>query len=290
MAMSGITGIFYHISFSRRSYLTVGARLADFPEAFEPLVAHSHVQLFESQPVSEELILKIHTPELIEGVGRDPLCSTAWHSAGGCVEAGERIMTGELRNAFVTIGAGGHHSGFDYFGGYCCFNDVALTITRLRDRGLARRFAIVDTDAHHGDGTRQIFNDDPDVLHICLCGTSWESADGTKVDVKIPWFSWRREDNNTPYLELVEQHVPHRVRAFQPDLLFWYYGFDTHHGDYGSIGLTGECFFAICDVMMRLAEEVSGGRLAVVLGGGSRTDIATATIPEIIRRLAGLTH
>ena len=74
MAKSGITGIFYHISFSRRSYLTVGARLADFPEAFEPLVAHSHVQLFESQPVSEELILKIHTPELIEGVGRDPLC------------------------------------------------------------------------------------------------------------------------------------------------------------------------------------------------------------------------
>ena len=52
--MSGITGIFYHISFSRRSYLTVGARLADFPEAFEPLVAHSHVQLFESQPVSEQ--------------------------------------------------------------------------------------------------------------------------------------------------------------------------------------------------------------------------------------------
>ncbi len=286
--MSGITGIFYHISFSRRSYLTVGARLGDFPQAFEPLLAHDHVRLYESQPVSRELILTVHTPELIEGVKTDPLCSTAWHSAGGCVEAGEHIMTGELRNAFVTIGAGGHHAGVDYFGGYCCFNDVALTISRLRDLGLANRFAVVDTDAHHGDGTRQIFGDDSDVLHICLCGTSWESQDGTNVDVKIPMFAGILGDSNASYLALVEEHVPHRVRDFKPDLLFWYFGFDTHQGDYGSIGLTGDCFFSICDIMMALAEEVCGGRLAVVLGGGSRTDIATATIPEIIRRLADI--
>ena len=286
--MSRLTGIFYHESFSRRSYLTVGARLADFPAAFDPLLAHDNVRIFESQPVSRELILSVHTPELIEGVKGDPLCSTAWLSAGGCVEAGERITSGELRNAFVTIGAGGHHSGFDYFGGYCCFNDVALTISRLRERGLAHRFAVVDTDAHHGDGTRQIFDDDPDVLHICFCGTSWESQDGTKVDVNIPWFSSLRADNDAPYLELIDEHVPNRVRSFGPDLLFWYFGFDTHHGDYGSIGLTGDCFFSICDIMMGLADEACGGRLAVVLGGGSRTDIATATIPEIIRRLAGL--
>jgi acetoin utilization deacetylase AcuC-like enzyme len=285
-AMASITGIFYHPSFSRRSYLTVGARLADFPEAFNPLLAHDHVRLFESKPVTREQILKVHTPELIEGVKRDPLCSTAWHSAGGCVEAGERIMRGELKNAFVTIGAGGHHAGIDYFGGYCCFNDVAITIAHLRDEGLARRFAIVDTDAHHGDGTRQIFLNDPDVLHICLCGVSWESPDGTKVDVKTPWFAWRRADNNATYLKLVQENVPDRVRAFRPELVFWYFGFDTHHGDYGSIGLTGDCYFAICDLMKGLAEEVCQGRLAVVLGGGSRTEIATATIPEIIRRLA----
>lgn len=286
--MSQTTGIFYHISFSRRSYLTVGARLGDFPEAFEPLLGHDHIRLYESQPISEELILKVHTPELIEGVKLDPLCSTAWHSAGGCVEAGERILEGELRNAFVTIGAGGHHSGFNYFGGYCCFNDVALTIYRLRERGLAQRFAIVDTDAHHGDGTRQIFFDDPDVLHICLCGTNWASEDGTKVDVKAHWMGWRRANNDDAYLGIINEHVPHRVKAFEPDLLFWYYGFDTHRGDYGSIGLTGQCFFSIAEVMVELAEEVCQGRLAVVLGGGSRTEIATATIPEIIRRLAGV--
>jgi acetoin utilization deacetylase AcuC-like enzyme len=286
--MSQVTGIFYHISFSRRSYLTVGARLADFPEAFEPLLAHENIHLYESKPISRELILKVHTPELIEGVKLDPLCSTAWHSAGGCVEAGQRIMEGEIRNAFVTIGAGGHHSGFNYFGGYCCFNDVALTIKNLRDLGLAHRFAIVDTDAHHGDGTRQIFLEDPDVLHICLCGTDWESPDGTKLDVRSHWMGWRKADNNEAYLELVREHVPHRVQAFEPDLLFWYYGFDTHRGDYGSIGLTGDCFFSICDSMVALAEEACGGRLAVVLGGGSRTEIATATIPELIRRLAGV--
>jgi hypothetical protein len=69
--MSRLTGIFYHESFSRRSYLTVGARLADFPEAFDPLVADDNVRIFESQPVSRELILSVHTPELIEGVKGD---------------------------------------------------------------------------------------------------------------------------------------------------------------------------------------------------------------------------
>lgn len=285
-----VTGIFYHPSFSRRSYLTVGARLAGFPAALEELLGSGRVRLYEPGPVSPELLAKVHTPGLIAGVRGDPLCSTAWHSAGGVVLAGEKIAGGEIANAFAFIGAGGHHSGRDFFGGYCCFNDVALCIVNLRERHGLRRFAILDTDAHHGDGTRDLFASDPDILHVCVCGARHESPDGTKVDLPFRDDTPGARGNipaNEAYFDLVAREFPPRVRRFRPDLVFWYFGFDTHQGDYGDIGLTGPCYWNIARLMRDVAGEVCGGRLAVVLGGGSRTELATYLIPPVIERLAG---
>lgn len=285
------TGVFYHPSFSRRSYLTRGARLEDFPEAIEHLLARENIVLYESPPIDEEWILKVHTPELIQGVESDPLCSTAWHSVGGVVLAGEKIITGEIDNAFALIGAGGHHSGRNYFGGFCCFNDVVITITYLRELHNISRFAILDTDAHHGDGTRDLLKHDADVLHVCVCGMETCSADGTKVDVRAPgsfWGTWGRggTDVDELYASKVVDEFHHRVVSFKPDLVFWYFGFDTHQGDYGSLGLSKRCYLDIARFMQKTADEVAGGRLEVVLGGGSRTDLATALIPPIIEVLA----
>jgi hypothetical protein len=67
------TGIVYHPSYSQRSYLTVGRRLAAFPGVLKELRALPHVLVFEPQPVSDELILKVHTPDLIRAVAQDPL-------------------------------------------------------------------------------------------------------------------------------------------------------------------------------------------------------------------------
>ena len=286
-----MTGIFYHPSYSRRSYLTVGARLADFPMALERILKSDRARMYEPGPVPRELLLKVHTPGLIEGGKGVPLCSTAWHSAGGVVMAGEKIAAGEITNAFAFIGAGGHHSGRDYFGGYCCFNDVALCIVNLRETRGLRRFAILDTDAHHGDGTRDLFRNDPDILHVCFCGTNYESPDGTKVDVSYadPRADKRnRRPMNEVYFDLVARHFPPRARAFRPDMIFWYFGFDTHRGDYGDIGLSGTCYWDIALLVRNLSEEICGGRLEVVLGGGSRTDLATLLIPPVIETLAGL--
>lgn len=66
-------GIFYHESFSRRSYLTVGRRLADFPAALDELLQDERFQLHTSPVVPDALILKVHTRELIEEVDQDPL-------------------------------------------------------------------------------------------------------------------------------------------------------------------------------------------------------------------------
>jgi hypothetical protein len=72
-APGGITGIFYHPSFSRRSYLTTGRRLADFPAALAPLMRHACVTLFECPAATDELILLAHDPRLIPQVEGDPL-------------------------------------------------------------------------------------------------------------------------------------------------------------------------------------------------------------------------
>lgn len=296
------TGIFYHPSFSRRSYLTQGSRLQDFPQALEPLFKDPRFVLFESPPIDETWVLKVHTPELLEGVYADPLCSTAWHSAGGVVLGAEKIVLGEIRNAFAFIGAGGHHSGRDFFGGYCCFNDVVLAMTVLRERHGVRRFAVLDTDAHHGDGTRDLVRDDPDVLHVCLCTSAYESPDGTKVDVPVPFeaspwraFFWGERleapesarDVDRRYYETARRAFYDRCVRFAPELIFWYFGFDTHRGDYGDIGLTRQAYLLLAHMVKDLAETVCQGRLEVVLGGGSRSDIARDCIPPIIAILGG---
>jgi acetoin utilization deacetylase AcuC-like enzyme len=203
------------------------------------------------------------------------------------VAAAEHIWLGELINAFAFIGTGGHHAGRDFFGGYCCFNDVAIAIERLREAHGLRRVAILDTDAHHGDGTRDVYQDDPTVLHVCLCGTDHVSADGTKVDVAV----YRRcfdagSRSDGVYVEAARGAFAPRVRSFRPDLLIWYFGFDGHRGDYGDLGLTAGCYDGLVSLTLELAREICGGRLLVVLGGGSRTDLASTLIPPIIARLA----
>ena len=276
-------GIYYHPSFSRKSYMTIGNRLRDFPEALEDLLKKPNVRLFEAPRASEELILKVHDREMLRMVALDGFCSTAYESVGSVVAGMEALARGEIDRAFSFIGAGGHHAGYRQFWGACCFNDVVIALTHTREISPWRRFAIVDTDAHHGDGTHQLVRDDAEVFQLCFCGVNVSSEDGAKVHVNVHRMNWH-EDPNTQYLEQVRRHLP-LIPPFKPDLLIWYYGFDTHLEDYGSLGLTEEAYFEICDLMIAASAEM-GVPLQVVLGGGSLPHLAAATIPEIIRRLA----
>jgi acetoin utilization deacetylase AcuC-like enzyme len=276
-------GIYYHPSFSRKSYMTVGNRLRDFPEALEPLLARPNVRLSEAPRVAEELILKVHDPGMLTMVAMDGMCSTAFESVGSVVAGMEALARGEVDRAFCFIGAGGHHAGYRQFWGACCFNDVVIALTHTREISPWRRFAIVDTDAHHGDGTRQLIREDPEVFHLCFCGVNFKSDDGTKVDVNVHRMNWQ-EDPDAHYLNLVRQNLL-LIPVFKPALLIWYYGFDTHRDDYGSIGLSETAYFGICDLMLAASAD-TGVPLQVILAGGSMSHLATATIPEIIRRLA----
>ncbi len=279
------TGIFFHYQ--------EGERLRDFPQALDGILDKDNVFLYDAfypfkppssfdlEPIPAELLYQLHAPEMVERVRRSGAFEGALFSVAGTVAAAIRIWRGEIDNAFVFTGYGDHHAGSNFFGGGCYFNGAAIAIAQLRQRFGAKRFAIVDTDPHHGNGTWEIFEADHDVLYVCFCSGQFVEKNN-KVNVQVPW---RVSDEE--YLRLVREGFPHRAKAFQPEAIFWNWGYDGTRGEYGDIGLSPDIHVRLAREIREVANEVCQGRLIVVLCGGSRRDLAHRLIPRVIRVLAG---
>jgi acetoin utilization deacetylase AcuC-like enzyme len=274
------TGIFY--------YYQKGERLRDFPQALNGILEKENVffydafypskpsSSFEVEPISSEMLFQVHSQELVEEVIQTGNFEGALFSASSTVRAAEKIWMGEIDDAFVFTGYGDHHAGTTFFGRGCYFNGAAIAIHTLRKRFGAMKFAIIDTDAHHGDGTWEIFEADPDVLYVCLCSGPYLEKNN-KVNIQVPHRVLDEE-----YLELVRKHFFSRMMAFQPETLFWNWGYDGTRGDYGDIGLTPDFHILLANELKSVANEVCQGRLIVVLCGGSRRDLARYLIPRLI--------
>ncbi|MFC1928406.1 hypothetical protein ACFLXK_02225 [Chloroflexota bacterium] len=269
-----------------------GERLKDFPQALESILDKENVSYYDAvydsrqglyylEPLSEELLLKVHSQGMVREVKLTGDYESALYSAGGTVQATDEIWRGEIDNAFVFTSFGDHHAGSNFYGGMCYFNGAALAITALRERGV-RRVAIVDTDCHHADGTRDIFSDDGDVLHVCFCYQDY-SDEQNNVDVRIPYRTTDEE-----YLGRVRQEFMPRAVAFEPEYIFWEFGYDATHGEYGDKGLTRDCHPKLARVFKEVADKICQGRLITILCGGSGRVVATYTIPRIIACLAEL--
>lgn len=79
-----------------------------------------------------------------------------------------RVATNELRNGFAIVRPPGHHAEPVQAMGFCFFNSVAIAARQLRSRLQMEKILIVDWDIHHGNGTQQIFYDDPHVLYLSI--------------------------------------------------------------------------------------------------------------------------
>jgi acetoin utilization deacetylase AcuC-like enzyme len=269
-----------------------GERLKDFPQALSGILDKNNVSYYDGvyegdnnvfflDAVSEELLLRVHTRDMIEEVKQTGYYETALYSAGATVQAAEQIHQGHIDNAFAFTGSGDHPAGRDFFGGWCYFNGAALAITALREKGM-RRFAVLDTDSHHADGTRDIFQSDMEVLHVCFCYQDYH--DGfNNIDVAIPYIT-----NDDYYLRKMRQVLLPAVTAFQPELIFWELGYDATRGDYGDKGLTRDCHLGFARIIKAAADDVCRGRLIAILCGGSERVLAAYIIPGVIRHLAEL--
>jgi acetoin utilization deacetylase AcuC-like enzyme len=269
-----------------------GERLRDFPQALDGILDKENVSYYDAvydsrdalyylAPAPEELLLKVHSPEMVRRVKLTGDYESALYSAGGTVQAAEEIYRGKIDNAFVFTSFGDHHAGRNFYGGMCYFNGAALAITALRERGV-RRFAIVDTDSHHADGTRDIFVGDDDVLHVCFCYQDYFD-EYNNVDIMI-----LPHTSDGEYLAKVEREFVPRAVAFKPEYIFWEFGYDATQGEYGDKGLTRDCHLKLAKIIKGVADKLCHGRLITILCGGSGRAIATYTIPRIIDCLAEL--
>ena len=238
------------------------------------------------EPASRRQIESVHAApyvDLVEGFGEgflDP--DTAIHpetyefarlAAGGalaaalaCAEAG--------RPALALVRPPGHHAGPDHGGGFCYFNNVAIAARALLQR--LPRVAILDFDAHHGNGTEEVFTASRDVLYVSThqygiypgtgAAESVGEGRGAGFTVNVP-FPARVGDASfdLAFREVVDPIV----RQFLPEAILVSLGGDAHYKDpLTQLSLSSKGYAALAEQTLVLAKSVAHGRVAFVLEGG----------------------
>ncbi len=196
----------------------------------------------------------------------------ALRSAGAVVQAVNEAITGTVHNAFSAMRPPGHHAERAQAMGFCFFNNVAIAARHAQKAYGAERVAIVDWDAHHGNGTQDIFWSDPSVL---FCSThemplypgTGEMSERGEHDtiVNAPL---RANDGGDIFREALETVILPRVEAFRPDLLLISAGFDAHWRDpLANLHLTEADFAWATQKLMDITNRRCGGRVVSVLEG-----------------------
>jgi acetoin utilization deacetylase AcuC-like enzyme len=182
-------------------------------------------------------------------------------SVGGTLSATEEALSTGWGGSL----AGGTHHAFRSEGsGFCVFNDIAVAIQSLRKSGRARRAAVIDLDVHQGDGTAQIFVDEPEVLTFSMhCETNFPfRKQQSKIDVSLSEGTGDEE-----YLVQLESVLP-RIFELQPEIVFYQSGVDGLYADaLGKLKLTHEGLKRRDRAVMTAVRD-AGIPFVVTLGGG----------------------
>jgi acetoin utilization protein AcuC len=243
------------------------------------------------RPASEEDLLLVHTKEYVDFVRRmckkgngfldrgDTPASKGLYEAARWVVAGsvlcaELIMSGKALHAFNPSG-GLHHAKPGAASGFCVFNDIAIVVRHLQRKHGIRRVAIIDIDGHHGDGTQEIFYNEP-ILKVSLHrqgifpGTGWVDeigeglGRGFSVNLPLP-----AGTGDKAYLLAFEEIVLPLLRGYKPELILNQFGVDGHYQDpLVGLALTTHAYESIAKILHELAHELCKGRYLVLGGGG----------------------
>jgi len=192
-------------------------------------------------------------------------------AAGSGLELVRRLDAGEGTVGFCAVRPPGHHATATRSMGFCMFNNVAVTAAALADRG--ERVAIVDYDAHHGNGTQDIFYEDPRVLYVSL--HEWPLYPGTGALDEVGAGAGAGTTLNIPfpagtagdvYRRAVDELVVPAIERFAPTWLLLSAGYDAHRADpLTGLGLSSGDF---ADLTRRLVVVVPPGRRLLFLEGG----------------------
>ncbi|PWG65476.1 histone deacetylase family protein [Spiribacter halobius] len=215
-------------------------------------------------------------------------------AAGTAIAAVEAVVRGEAGSAFALVRPPGHHAEPVRARGFCLFNNVAVAAAHAQAELGCNRVLIIDWDAHHGNGTQDIFWADPDVLFFdthraapfypgsgALEDIGAGFGEGTTVNVPLPPGS-----GDAAMIKAFREILVPAADWFKPDLVLVSAGFDAHRLDV-AMNMTYEGFGALTAIVREIARRHCDGRLAFVLEGGYHTESLAEGVHRVLSVLAG---
>jgi len=264
-----------------------------------------------SSPAPLDAILRVHTAKYVErlqalsarGGGRIDADTYAnadsYHAAllaaGGLLNLTDMVLQGQVDNGFALIRPPGHHA-LEHRGmGFCLLANAAIAARWAQDHHGLERVLIVDFDVHHGNGTQDIFYDDPTVLFFSTHqfpyypGTGAadevgsEMAYGTTINIPFPTFV-----GDAGYLTAFQRVLEPLARDFRPQLIILSAGFDAHWLDpLAGMNLSISGYMQMVQSLLALADELCNGKLVCVLEGGYHLEVLAHSVLSTIRLLSG---
>jgi acetoin utilization deacetylase AcuC-like enzyme len=246
------------------------------------------------EPLAEEAVAQVHAPLQVrrvrkmaeEGGGQidpDTVVSpesfkVALAAAGACVAAVEAVLQGKDRNALCLVRPPGHHATPKRSMGFCLFNNVALAAHHARTAHQVSRILVADWDVHHGNGTQDIFYEDPEVMFFSIhrfgmgfypgTGNIDETGQsrglGFTLNAPVRWGTSRKE-----HRERFRGGLEKAAAKIKPDLVLLSAGFDAHARDpLGGMALETEDFATMTRDVLDVANTHARGRVVSCLEGG----------------------
>jgi len=264
------------------------ANVSDLREYLQKHFTSKTIVEVPMEPATDEMLLSVHSSDYLQKVRRleansGHLSMDTWVApgtpdaakavVGGAVAAVDLAMNG---NEVVLCPGGFHHAGVDYGEGFCIYNDVAIAARHAVDSGAAK-VMIIDTDAHQGNGTMDIFYRSKDVLFLSLHqhprtlypgrGFAHEigDGDGKGYTVNVPMFPFSRDPD---YRAAFERIVGPVVEQFGPDLVIRNGGADPHFRDeLTALGMTMEGFRWMGGAIRSMARAVGAPLVDLPISG-----------------------
>ncbi|MCX8006247.1 MAG: histone deacetylase family protein [Burkholderiaceae bacterium] len=283
------------------------ARLAAINDHLIGIGLAPHLVPLEPPPATLEAIRRAHADAYLQQLqakipkrGYVPLdpdtainpnsWEAALHAAGAVLDATDRVIAGELDNAFCAVRPPGHHARPSAAMGFCLLNNVAIGALHALQRHGLQRVAIIDFDVHHGNGTEEMFAGDERVLMASFFQHPFYPYTGTenpaKNMVNVPLPAGTRGD---VVREVVERIWLPRLQAFEPEMIFISAGFDAHReDDLGQMGLVEADYAFITDQLVKLAQRHARGRIVSTLEGGYNLEALARSAAAHVRALAQL--
>jgi acetoin utilization deacetylase AcuC-like enzyme len=213
-------------------------------------------------------------------------------SVGGAMAAVDAVFRKEADNAFVATRPPGHHAEKNTSMGFCLFNQAAIAARHAQKVYGAERVAIVDWDVHHGNGTQDIFYDDPSVIYCSTHqmplypGTGARSETGKGNIFNAPLSA---NDGSDHFREAFRTRILPALEEAHADLIIISAGFDAHHRDpLAEINLVADDFDWATGKVMEIAGRHAGNRVVSLLEGGyDLVGLAESAAAHVIRLQEG---